>query len=73
MRYWSQTRPLQARLLAAFFVLESSVGWLVATRHARHVLVREGATEAEGFKAVVQWLVSRDDSIDQIILGNGVR
>ena len=73
VRYWSQTRPLQARLLAAFFVLESSVGWLVATHHARHVLVREGATEAEGFKAVVQWLVSRDDSIDQIILGNVVR
>lgn len=73
VRYWSQTRPFQARLLAAYFLLESSVGWLVATRRAPREGIRQGATEAEGFRAVIQWLVSRDDSIDQIILGNVVR
>lgn len=73
VRYWSQVRPLQAKLLAAYFVLESSVGWLIATCQTRHPAAREGATEVEGFKAVVKWLMSRDDSIDQIILGNVVR
>jgi len=72
VRYWSQARPFQAKLLGAFFVLESSVGWLVATCRSRQVVVQDGVTEAEGFKAVVQWLLSRDDSIDQIILGNPV-
>lgn len=70
VRYWSQMQPWRAKLLAAFFLLESLVGWLIAARRTSPLLAREGATEAEGFKAVVQWLVSRDDSIDQFILGD---
>jgi GT2 family glycosyltransferase len=72
VRYWSQVQPLRAKLLAAYFLLESSVGWLVAACQTRRLLAREGATKGEGFKAVVQWLLSRDDSIDQVILGNVV-
>lgn len=70
VRYWSEVQPLRARLLAAYFAVESSVGWLVATRQARRAVLNEGATQADGFKAVIRWLLSRDDSIDQIILGN---
>ena len=70
VRYWSEVQPLRARLLAAYFLLESSLGWLVATRKARGRRVQPGSGAADGFKAVIQWLISRDNSIDEAILGN---
>jgi GT2 family glycosyltransferase len=70
VRYWVRVHPARGRLLGAFFLIEASVGWLIASRFRTAGSGLQKGTVADGFEAVVRWLYSRDRTIDERVLGN---
>lgn len=70
IRYWRRSQPMWSRVLAAFYVVEATLGLIVSRTSRLDSYRNDGGSRADGFRGVILHLALGDQSVDERVLGN---